>query len=206
VTTRHNLSRARKFCRLTFRGFVPPEFGRLFSEIGGKRGGKALNGATNFFCISHLRHIIARLHRPVLLRMTANQTAIAERSPQARCAVSNGTRRQLFGDGRSAGARRYRDVLEALAAELGGMAALPESTRQIVRRAAQTCIECELLESRRAAGEEIDALAYSTAANANGRALARVQALKRTLKPSRPSLRDHLQRNYGSPQSPPVAA
>ena len=120
------------------------------------------------------------------------------RSPEARSAVTNEKRTTLFADGRSAGSRRYRDLLASFAAELGGMDALPESSRQMVRRAAQSSIECELCESARADGRDIDPIAYATVSNNNRRALEALAKLKRTHKPPRKTIAEHLAATYAA--------
>lgn len=105
--------------------------------------------------------------------------------------MTNGSRIHLFGDGRSTEARRYRDLLAQFSSELGGMAALSATAQQIVRRAAQTSVECELLEAARAAGEPVSATAYASAANVNRRALRDFEALKRQHQPKRKTLAEH---------------
>jgi len=110
--------------------------------------------------------------------MPADTSEVACTHRVSRSAVTNGSRISLFGDGRSAGARRYRDILASLASELGGLDTLPESARQTVRRAAQTSVECELLEAAKAAGKGVDALTYATLCNSNHRALRMLYRLK----------------------------
>jgi hypothetical protein len=124
--------------------------------------------------------------------MSPEQDRHAGRSPLARSRLTNGSQSLLFGDGRSAGARRYRDLLNAFASELGGMAALAASAQQAVRRAAQTSVECELLEAQRAAGCEADPIAYATAYNANRRALRDLATLKRRNGERKPDLADYI--------------
>jgi len=59
-------------------------------------------------------------------------------------------------DGRSATARRYRDLVEALTADQGGADQCSESRRQLIRRFASVSVLCEQAEAKLAAGEEID--------------------------------------------------
>ena len=122
-------------------------------------------------------------------------------NPVARSCVTNGKRIVLFGDGRSAGARRYRDIMRALAAELGGMTMLAQSEQQVVRRAAQTSVECEVIEAHRANGEAVDPIAYATAYNANRRAIHDFQALKGHYKPRHPSLAEVLAAERSVPEA-----
>ena len=50
-------------------------------------------------------------------------------------------------DGRSATARRFRDLFEDICADLGGRETLSEGQRQLARRAAMLSAECERLEA-----------------------------------------------------------
>ena len=117
-------------------------------------------------------------------------------SPRASAAVTNGTKLLLTGDGRSAGARRYRDLVRLFAEPLGGLTALGAIDQQIVRRAAQTSVECEILEAERAAGHRLDPVAYSRVLNASRRALKDLQSLK-PAKPARPTWDEHIAKTYG---------
>jgi hypothetical protein len=103
----------------------------------------------------------------------------------------------MFGDGRSAGARRFRDLLHEFAAELGGVASLPASSAQLVRRLAQISVELEILEATRAAGQAIDATAFTRLANLQRRLLRDLAALKAQAAPQRPTLEEHIRRHYG---------
>lgn len=96
----------------------------------------------------------------------------------------------LQGDGRSAGMRRYRDLVAAFAEEAGGMDLLAESGRQLVRRVAQISVELELLEAQRAAGGAIDPVAFVTLVNSQRRLLRDLRALRP--KPTTPSLAETL--------------
>jgi len=62
--------------------------------------------------------------------MLRHSTGNAARSELTRSKVSNGSRLTLFGDGRSTGARRFRDLVGAYAAEAGGMDLLSTSGQQ----------------------------------------------------------------------------
>jgi hypothetical protein len=56
-------------------------------------------------------------------------------------------------DGRSAVARRFRDLVEDIASDLGGRENLSEGKRQLVRRAAMLSAESERMEALAARGE-----------------------------------------------------
>src|SRR5690349_21731682 len=85
----------------------------------------------------------------------------------ARSRVTNG---RLFQDGRSAGARRFRDLVAQFASEAGSTSR-SAAGQQLVRRLAQTSVELELLEAARASGSAIDPVIYVTLANAQRRLL-----------------------------------
>lgn len=126
--------------------------------------------------------------------MRSDPNADAPTPIALRSAITNGTH-LLFGDGRSSGARRYRDLVAAFAAEVGGMSSLPASGQQTVRRLAQISLELECIEAQRAAGTPFDAVAYATLTNTQARLLRALRGLRS--KASRPSLADHVATKYG---------
>ena len=68
-------------------------------------------------------------------------------SAPGRSRVTNGSKLLPLSDGRSATARRFRDLYEDIAADLGGKDHLSEGQRQLVRRAAMLSAECERMEA-----------------------------------------------------------
>jgi hypothetical protein len=82
-----------------------------------------------------------------------------------RSAVTNGKRLFVEGDGNSAWTRRYRDLIAAHIADLGGASVLSEAQISLVKRA--TAIECELeqLEGRLSLGQTVDLDAFTRAAS-----------------------------------------
>lgn len=84
--------------------------------------------------------------------------------PGAQSRVTTGA--QLFLDridGRSALARRYRDVLAQLVAAIGG--APTDAQAMLCRRAATLSVWCEQAESDLASGGQIDVATYNTSTN-----------------------------------------
>jgi hypothetical protein len=81
-----------------------------------------------------------------------------------RAAVSNGTR-LLPGsvDGRSRFARRYRDLVQDISADLGGAERLSTLQHQLIRRAAALASQCELIEADIAAGRPADLERFASA-------------------------------------------
>ncbi len=84
--------------------------------------------------------------------------------PSARSRVSNGKDLFVGGvDGRSAYARRYRDILAQLTSDIGGDPS--EAKSIIVRRATQLAVWCEQAEADAAGGMALDLANYCTATN-----------------------------------------
>jgi len=113
--------------------------------------------------------------------MPANSPVTATRKPEARSAVSNG--RKLFfpgADGRSATARRFRDLYAALCDDLGGIDALTEMQKSLARRAASLSVSCEQCEADQISGRPFARLEYSQMAGSLARILARL-GLERSL-------------------------
>ncbi len=105
--------------------------------------------------------------------------------PEARSAVSNGSRLLPGVDGRSTWVRRCRDLIELHTSDLGGTEAISEAERSIIRRASVLTTELERLERRFAlAGEaaERDLDLYQRCAG-NLRRLLEAVGLQRRARP-----------------------
>jgi hypothetical protein len=85
-------------------------------------------------------------------RVSAKRPADARRENPQRSRVTNGSALFVEGDDRSAWARRYRDLIFAHTADLGGSAAVSEAQAALIRRAATLQIELELLEGKLSLG------------------------------------------------------
>ena len=86
-------------------------------------------------------------------------------------------------DGRSATARRFRDLYEDIGADLSGLDFISEAQRQLVRRASLLSAECERLEALWSRGEaEFDIQLYVVMTNALRRVLETL-GLKRVPRP-----------------------
>jgi hypothetical protein len=84
--------------------------------------------------------------------------------------VSNGSTLFLETvDGRSALARRYRDILGQIISDLGGDPS--EAQSLIARRAATLGVWCEQAEAEMAGGKDLDIATFTTASNALRRML-----------------------------------
>ena len=72
---------------------------------------------------------------------------------KGRSRVTNGSKLLPLADGRSVTARRFRDLYEDIAMDLGGLDCLSEGQKQLIRRAAMLSAESERLEALSARGE-----------------------------------------------------
>ena len=82
-------------------------------------------------------------------------------------------------DGRSAEARRYRDLAMSFADDLGGAAVLTEAQRALVFQAASLVVQSEALNGAMIRGELVDVEQQTRVANALGRTLNRLGIKKR---------------------------
>ena len=96
-------------------------------------------------------------------------------SRRTRARVTNGAALPADVDGRSALARRFRDLVGEIISDLGGAeAGLSEAQRQLARRIATLSAACEQMEAAMAGGEQIDLEAYQRVTNTLGRACQRL--------------------------------
>jgi hypothetical protein len=108
----------------------------------------------------------------------------AENTPQpvreikrgkGRSRVTNGSKLLPLSDGRSVTGRRFRDLYEDIASDLGGLALLSEGQRQLCRRAAMLSAESERMESLAVRGEaEFNVELYGTMCDRLGRLFGRL--------------------------------
>ena len=117
---------------------------------------------------------------------------LARRKPEARSRVGNGKTLLPMVDGRSATARRFKDLVEDIAADLGGKDHLSEGQRQLIRRAAMLSAESERMEALAArGGAEFDIDLYGMICDRLGRVFGRL-GLERKSKDVTPDLRSYL--------------
>jgi hypothetical protein len=83
--------------------------------------------------------------------------------PRQRSAVTNGRRRFIEGDGRSAWSRRFRDLISAHVSDLGGVPAISAAQLSLIRRASAIEIELERMEGKLAQDEAVDFDLFSRA-------------------------------------------
>ena len=95
-------------------------------------------------------------------------------------------------DGRSATARRFRDLVNAFVADMGGLDRCSEIKLGLLRRLAAATVQAELLEARMVNGEQIDIGQLCTLASTTVRIASRLGVERRT-KPVLPTVKDYLE-------------
>jgi hypothetical protein len=95
-------------------------------------------------------------------------------------------------DGRSAGGRRFRDLVSQIAVDQGGLDRLSEARVQLVRRFSAACVMAEQMESKLAGGEEIDVQRHALLCSTLVRIAQRI-GINRVPKNITPTLSDYLQ-------------
>jgi hypothetical protein len=99
-------------------------------------------------------------------------------------------------DGRSAVARRFKDIAGALISDQGGADRLSEARLQLVRRLAGLCVLAESIESKIATGGGVDLTAYGQLCNTMSRIATRL-GLNRVAKEV-PNLQNYLAQRSGN--------
>src|SRR6476660_681608 len=95
----------------------------------------------------------------------ASSSPLCEPSPRTRSAVTNHKDLLPGLDDRSATARRFRDLVNAFVADMGGLDRCSEIRLGLVRRLAATTVQAEMLEARMVNGEAIDIATLCTLAS-----------------------------------------
>ena len=122
--------------------------------------------------------------------MLAGSGPQGRKKPEARSKISNGSALLDGIDGRSARARRFRDVLGEIVSDLGGPDRLSEGQRQLARRGAMLAVECERLESLGVAGEPFNLEVYGQLTDRLGRVFMRL-GLRRQAREVVPTLEQY---------------
>jgi hypothetical protein len=130
--------------------------------------------------------------------VTETSSTVSARSPFDRTGKSSTRSKAANGkllpltDGRSATARRFKDLVEDIAADLGGKEHLSEGQRQLIRRAAMLSAESERMEAMAARGEaEFDIDLYGMLCDRLGRLFGRL-GLERVGRDVTPTLSSYL--------------
>lgn len=119
--------------------------------------------------------------------MDKSSPSIAQSSATARSAVSNGTRLLSGIDGRSAQARRFRDLVKEFTAELGGEEIMTEPMRAMVRQAAAVTVESERMQAAIVRGDDIDTEQLVRVTNVLARLMNGLKAKAKVAKAGQPT-------------------
>ena len=122
-----------------------------------------------------------------------SRLAAVERKIRSKSRVTNGHLFLETIDQRSLPARLFRDIYDQIVADLGGAKRLSELQTQITRRAAALSTLAVVLETKLAAGEEIDVGQFVLLTNALNRAAERL-GMVRVARDVTPRLEDHFKR------------
>jgi preprotein translocase subunit SecA len=114
--------------------------------------------------------------------MCVRRAPVVATSKRSRSAITNGSKAHQKGDERSAGARRFRDLVAAFSADLGDD--LSEADMAAVRTAAALTLKSEQIQADLAAGIHVDSDALIRLASTSRRALAAVSAKALERKPA----------------------
>jgi hypothetical protein len=104
---------------------------------------------------------------------------VAARPSTVRSRVTNGAKMIAGVDGRSAEARRYRDLTMSFADALGGPSSLTEAQRTLIAQAAALTMQAEKLQGAMIRGEDVDVVQQTAVANALLKTLSRLGIRKR---------------------------
>ena len=126
--------------------------------------------------------------RPVIEAISSPSGEFPSRT---RSAVSNHQDLLPGLDGRSASARRFRDLVNAFVADMGGLDHCSEIRLGLVRRLAATTVQAEMLEARMVNGEAIDIATLCTLASTTVRLSQRL-GLERRARNVTPSVGQYL--------------
>lgn len=98
-------------------------------------------------------------------------------------------------DGRSAEAKRFRDVLSEIISDLGGSSSgLSEGQRQLARRASMLSVRAEAMEAEAVKSGAIDLPAYGALTDQLGRVFNRL-GLRRVARDATPTIADLIARH-----------
>ena len=121
----------------------------------------------------------------------ATSSPLSELPSRTRSAVTNQKDLLPGLDGRSASARRFRDLVNAFVADMGGLDRCSEIKLGLVRRLAATTVQAEMLEARMVNGEAIDIATLCTLASTTVRLSQRL-GLERRARNVTPSVGQYL--------------
>jgi hypothetical protein len=122
---------------------------------------------------------------------SSDSAPVGHRSSKQRSRLTNGTALLPDIDGRSAIARRFKDITSGILTDQGGADQCSESRLQLVRRFAAAAVLAEQLESRLANGEQIDVQEHALLCSTLARLASRI-GINRVAKNVTPTLSEYL--------------
>jgi hypothetical protein len=125
------------------------------------------------------------------MESSAVRTAIDPVPSRQRSRVSNNNKLLVGADGRSAVARRFRDLVSRIVSDSGGIDQLAEARLQLIRRFSAAAVIAESMEARLANGEAIDINEHALLCSTLVRLAARI-GIDRTAREIVPSLAQYL--------------
>jgi hypothetical protein len=128
----------------------------------------------------------------VLENSPTRRPLVASKSRLHRSRVGNGKDLLPDIDGRSAIARRFKEITSAVVIDQGGIERLSESRIQLIRRFSAACVLAERMESRLVNDEEIDIQEHSLLCSTLVRIAQRI-GINRVPKNVTPHLHDYLE-------------
>jgi hypothetical protein len=124
---------------------------------------------------------------------------VGQRAAALRSQVTNGRRLFVDGDGRSPWARRWRDLVELHAGDIGQPDLLSEAQLSLIRRVATIEIELEAMEGRLSQGGAADFDTYTRAAGHLRRLLETLGIERAKRDVVVPSLQEYLRHREAAP-------
>jgi hypothetical protein len=121
----------------------------------------------------------------------ADLAPVGPRSSKQRSRMTNGTALLPDVDGRSAIARRFKDITSGILADQGGADLCSETRKQLIRRFAAAAVIAEQLEAALVRGEAINVQEHALLCSTLTRLATRI-GINRTPRDVTPSLRDYL--------------
>jgi hypothetical protein len=116
---------------------------------------------------------------------------VARLSAASRSRLSNGKEVLPDIDGRSAMARRYRDIAAQIVTDQGGIDQCSESRQQLIRRFSAACVLAEQMEAKLVEGHEVSITDHAQLCSTLVRISARI-GINRRLRNVTPALADYL--------------
>jgi hypothetical protein len=132
-----------------------------------------------------MAHEIASVSEPL-------RRVLADRPKWQRSKVSNHNSLLPGIDGRSAQARRFRDIVAQLVQDQGGLDQMSEARLQLVRRFAAVAVIAEQMEGDLTSGKVVNITEYASLSSTLVRVAQRI-GINRRLKNVTPDLQDYLE-------------